>query len=385
MSVQTNYVKLGAFVLITTALIIVGLIVLGSGKLWSERLLVETYLDESAQGLEAGSVVKMRGVQVGNIERISFVYLKYPEAFQAGHRYVLVEIGLQADQFGDFTRDRFKELLAEEIVTGLRIRITPQGLTGAAYLELDYTTPFRAPALPINWTPSAPYIPSAPGTIARFEETFESVSSTLKNLEEVNLSGPVERLEQLLSLAMEKVDAVQTERFNAEAIALMEELRQTNAQVSRLLGGSGNAAGQGGQDGGVDLQSIFQDISLAMREVRGMAEEVNKWVHAEQGGLEDLRLAIIDLRRTMADAPEMVEDFSVAADTAQASFLRFQQLLGQIQLRLASKLEQIDVLLHNLGRTSENVREITEDARDYPSRLFFGEPPAGSRNQESQP
>ncbi len=382
MSVQTNYVKLGAFVLVTTALVIAGLIVLGGGKLWSERILVETYLDESAQGLEAGSVVKMRGVQVGNIEQISFVYLKYPEAFQAGHRYVLVEIGLQADKFGEFPRDRFKELLTEEIATGLRIRITPQGLTGAAYLELDYTVPFRAPALPINWTPAAPYIPSAPGTIARFEETFESVSTTLKNLEEVNLSGPVERLEQLLSLAMDKVDAVQTEQFSVEAISLMEELRRTNAQVSRLLGGTDDPAGQGER---MDLQSIFQDVSLAMREVRGMAEEVNKWVHAEQGGLEDLRLAIIDLRRAMADAPEMVQDFSSAADTAQESFLRFQQLLGQIQLRLASKLEQIDILLHNLGRTSENVREITDDARDYPSRLFFGEPPSGSRNQEEQP
>ncbi|WP_031387724.1 MlaD family protein [Desulfonatronum thiodismutans] len=382
MSVQTNYVKLGAFVLITSVLILAGLIVLGGGKLWSERILVETYLDESAQGLEAGSVVKMRGVQVGNIEQISFVYLKYPEAFQAGHRYVLVEIGLQADKFGDFPRDKFKELLAEEIATGLRIRITPQGLTGAAYLELDYTSPFRAPALPINWTPVAPYIPSAPGTITRFEETFESVSTTLKNLEGVNLNKPLERLEELMNLVMVKVDAVQTEQFSAEAIALMEELRRTNAQVARLLGSPDDPAGQGER---MDLQSIFQDVSLAMREVRGMAEEVNKWVHAEQGGLEDLRLAVVDLRRAMADAPEMVEDFSSAADTAQESFLRFQQLLGQIQLRLASKLEQIDVLLHNLGRTSENVREITDDARDYPSRLFFGDPPAGSRNQEEHP
>jgi hypothetical protein len=96
-------------------------------------------------------------------------------------------------------------------------------------------------------------------------------------------------------------------------------------------------------------------------------------------------LAIVDLRRTMSEAPEMVEDFSTAANTARESFLRFQHLLGQIQLRLASKLEQIDALLHNLGRTSENVREITDDARDYPSRLFFGEPPAGSRSEESHP
>lgn len=379
MSVQTNYVKLGAFVLVTMALIITGLIVLGGGMLWSERILVETYLDESAQGLESGSVVKMRGVQVGNIETISFVYLKYPEAFQSGHRYVLVEIGLQTDKFGDFPRDRFKELLTEEIRNGLRVRITPQGLTGAAYLELDYTSPLRAPALPISWTPSIPYIPSAPGTIARFEETFESVSNTLKNLEEINLGQPVERLEQLLGLVLDKVDAFQAEEISTEILALVQELRQTNVQVSRLLGD------EGGMDQGPDLRAILGEISLAMHQMRLMAEELNNWLGGEDGGLDDLRQSFVDLRRTLAQTPELMEDFSVAADTARDSFVQFQELLRGVQRRMASQLEQIDAVLHNLQRTGENLREITDDARDYPSRLFFGEPPAGAQPTEPRP
>ncbi|TVQ97710.1 MAG: MCE family protein [Desulfovibrionales bacterium] len=382
MSVHTNYVKLGAFVLVAVFLILAGLIVLGGGKLWRERILVETYLDESAQGLEKGTIVKMRGVDVGNIENISFVHLKYPEAFQAGHRYVLVEIGLQAEKFGDFPRDRFKDILTQEIHNGLRIRITPQGLTGAAFLELDYTMPQRAPALPINWTPKFPYIPSAPGTIARFEETFESVSVTLRNLEEVNVSAPLERLEKLLILAGDKLDALEAAQFSSEAVALLQELRQTNAKVSQFLGPQDAPPGQGDV---VNLQSIFRDVSQTMADVRVVAQTVHTWIEDDQGGMGDLRQAIVDLRRTMAMAPEMIEDFSVTMDTAHESFLLFQRLLSQIQFRLATKLEQLDTLLHNLGRTSENLREITEDARVYPSRLFFGEPPIDFQGREPQP
>ncbi|SDB01796.1 paraquat-inducible protein B [Desulfonatronum thiosulfatophilum] len=375
MSAQANYVKLGLFVLISLVLIIGALIVLGGGRLWTEHIGVETYLDESAQGLETGSVVKMRGVQVGNIQNISFVYIKYPDAFEAGHRYVLVEIGLQPDKFGDISRDEFTVLLAEEIRNGLRVRITPQGLTGSAFLELDYTSPFRAPPLPINWQPARPYIPSAPGTIARFEETFESVSRTLKNIEVINLEEFVERLEDLVTVVLDKVENIQTDLISSEAVGLLGELRQTNEKFSRLLGDLAP-----GQQVEADVHGILADISRTVQELRAMAEGMNHWIQSEEGGVEDLRMSVADLRRSMAQTPEMVDEFSAAADIAQQGFVQLQQLLRQVQLRLNSQLEQIDALLHNLERSSENVREITEDARDYPSRLFFGEPPRGSRN-----
>ncbi|GAB6057746.1 MlaD family protein [Desulfonatronum parangueonense] len=375
MSAQANYVKLGLFVLSTLMLIIGTLIVLGGGRLWTEHIGVETYLDESAQGLEIGSVVKMRGVQVGNIQNISFVYIKYPEAFEAGHRYVLVEIGLQPDKFGDVSRDEFPVLLAEEIRNGLRVRITPQGLTGAAFLELDYTSPFRAPPLPINWQPARPYIPSAPGTIARFEETFESVSRTLKNIEAVNLEEFVERLEDLVLMVLGKVESIQTDLISSEVVGLLEELRQTNARFSRLLGDV-----DADEQVEADVHGILAEIFQTVREMRSMAEGMNHWIQSEEGGVEDLRLGVADLRRSMTLAPEMIDEFSAAADTAQQSFAQLQQMLRQVQIRLTSQLEQIDALLHNLERSSENVREITDDARDYPSRLFFGEPPRGSRN-----
>lgn len=370
MSAQVNSVKLGLFVLFTLALLMAGLLILGGSALWRERILVETYLDESAQGLDVGSVVKMRGVQVGNIEAISFVYVKYPQAYQGGYRYVLVEIGLIPGTFGDFPEEQFVELLQKEIDNGLRTRIAPQGLTGAAYLDLDYVDPLQTPALPLNWEPSLPYIPSAPGAIARFEKTFESVSKTLANLEAINLGQPVERLEALLTALLEKVAAVRTDLISEEVLGLLTELRRTNQQVVRLLGDD-----EGDSQAG-DLRAILANISKTMHQVRVLAENVSAWTASEEGGLEDLRLGVASLRQTLDMAPEVLHDFSETARSGRESFGQIGELTRQLRIRLAGQQEQLETLLRNLERSSENLREITEDARVYPSRIFFGEPPS---------
>lgn len=307
---------------------------------------------------------------VGNIEAISFVYVKYQQAYQGGYRYVLVEIGLASGTFGEVPEEQFVELLQKEIGNGLRIRIAPQGLTGAAYLDLDYVDPARTRALPLNWEPFLPYIPSAPGAIARFEETFESMSRTLANIEAINLDQPVERLEDLLTALLEKVEAVRTDLISEEALALLAELRQTNQQVIHLLGEKMADSGQKG-----DIYGILADISKTMQEVRLLAGNVSAWAQSEEGGLEDLRAGVASLRQTLDKAPGVLEDFFQAARSGHESFGQVRELTRQLRVRLIFQQEQLEALLHNMERSSENLREITDDARVYPSRLFFGEPP----------
>lgn len=369
MSAQVNPVKLGLFVLLVLGLLMAGLLFLGGNTLWRERVLVETYLNESAQGLDVGSAVKMRGVRVGNIAEISFVYARYPEAYQGGYRYVLVVIGLQPEAFGGFQQEQFPDLLQQEIKRGLRIRIAPQGLTGTAYLELDYVDSERAAPLPMNWTPATPYIPSAPGAIARFEETFESVSKTLANLEEVNLGQPVERLQELLEVVVQKVEAIRTDLINEEVLGLLAELRTTNQQMLTLLGKGENA------EHGGDISGILADISKTMHEVRVLAENVSAWTESEEGGLEDLRVGVASMRHSLEMTPTVLQGFTETAQSGREAFVQVNELARHLRIQMTMQQEQLESLLQNLERTSQNLREITDDARVYPSRIFFGEPP----------
>ena len=47
---------------------------LGAGTLFRKQLVLETYFNESVQGLEVGSKVMFRGVMVGNVSRLTFTY-----------------------------------------------------------------------------------------------------------------------------------------------------------------------------------------------------------------------------------------------------------------------------------------------------------------------
>ena len=79
MSAQANYFKLGLFVIgAMVALASCSSLIIGIGTLVPvEASSIETYFNESVQGLDVGSKVKYRGVVVGEVTRIGFTYIKY--------------------------------------------------------------------------------------------------------------------------------------------------------------------------------------------------------------------------------------------------------------------------------------------------------------------
>ena len=77
MSQKANYFKLGLFVIGAIAAGIIVLIIIGSGRWFQKRVTIETYFNESVQGLDIGSKLKYRGVAIGEVTRIGFTYNKY--------------------------------------------------------------------------------------------------------------------------------------------------------------------------------------------------------------------------------------------------------------------------------------------------------------------
>src|SRR5260370_8124221 len=77
MSAQANFFKIGLFVIGATIALVFLLVMLGAGKLFQSKIVMETYFNESVQGLELGSKVKYRGVIVGEVRSIGFSYNKY--------------------------------------------------------------------------------------------------------------------------------------------------------------------------------------------------------------------------------------------------------------------------------------------------------------------
>src|SRR5581483_1804838 len=112
---RLSYFKVGVFVIVAVVIGVAGVLVLGLGAVFQKKSLVETYIDESVQGLDVGSPVKFRGVPVGSVE------------YSTRLQYVLVRIAITSNVFQFPINDPNSAELKSELNRGFRVRIAPQG------------------------------------------------------------------------------------------------------------------------------------------------------------------------------------------------------------------------------------------------------------------
>jgi len=240
------YFKIGLFVIVAICLTVGGVIIFGSGQLSKEKVLFETYFDQSVQGLTVGSPVKYRGVEIGSVEDITLVTREYnlnpnDADFHNYLQYVMVKIALEPNTFGGHPFEDIRELLDELIKeNGLRIRLSYIGVTGLAYLEVDFVNIEQYEPLPINWMPQSFYIPSAPSTIARIEESVNDLISALETdffpiLENVKAaSQDIPSLTDRLNTALLNLNILlEGQQYNMEEI--FDNIRLISRDMRELL------------------------------------------------------------------------------------------------------------------------------------------------------
>jgi ABC-type transporter Mla subunit MlaD len=321
MSARANHFKLGVFVLAGLGLGLAMLLALGMGRTWQKPLLMETYLDQSVQGLEVGSRVKYRGVDVGKVHGIGFSRNHYEEGKPSGAqtRYVLIEVAILDPVYRSMGPEGFRAFIKEEVDRGLRFRLNAQGITGLSYLELDYVEIDRSPVLPVSWTPEHPYVPSAPGQLTKL---LTSVEGVFRKLEEVDVGLVLTNLNRLLATTESEIRGARLASLGTQATNLLMEVRASNAA----------------------LQGLLSDPRW--RELPGAAV----------GAVEELRRQLEGL-----DMDGLVK--------------RLEGTLATAEQFLAGKETDLAQVLLNLRAITENLRAVSEVAKSHPGSLLFGAPP----------
>ncbi len=225
---KAAYFKIGLFIIAGTIIAAVGVIALGAGAIFQTKTWIETYIDESVQGLDVGSPVKFRGVPVGKVEQISLTSVEYPTR----RRYVMVRIGLTGKMFQYPLADYGSLSFTTEVEKGLRVRLASQGLTGAAYIEADYLEPTRNPPLAIDWQPRYPYVPS---TLSRITQLSDAVEKILRSIQDVDLGKLVDGIEKSLGTITKVAEGANLDKMGASANAFLTEVRETNRQLKDML------------------------------------------------------------------------------------------------------------------------------------------------------
>ncbi len=346
---NTGYFKIGLFVISAIMIALVGVVILGGGYLLQHKYIIETYIDESVQGLDIGSPVKFRGVPIGKVDEITLTSMEYPTQ----RRYVLVRAGISPDWFRFQSGDPARRELIVEVEKGLRVRLAPQGLTGQAYLEADYLDPLRSPPLEIDWRPDHPYVPSALSRITQFTDAFESI---MRNLEDIDIPRLVQTVDKSMAVVSRLVEDAEFDKISVQAVALLSELRQTNQQLKGLVGGP-------------ELKVTLRDAAVAASTARQILERADR----------PLSQLVADLPKTSESLDRLVRRLDEVAATLPDTGAEVRQTLQSLNRLIGSQQQDIERTIENLRVMSENIKEVVDNTAKYPSQVLFGSPPPPSK------
>jgi ABC-type transporter Mla subunit MlaD len=302
MSAKANYFKIGIFVIAATVIAIIAIIVLGAGSMFQKKVMIETYIDGSVQGLDVGSPFKFRGVKLGSVEEITFVRNKYKfdrssEEYLAYGHFILVKASVEPTQ--DVT-DKEQRIFLERMITkGLRVRLASQGITGAAFLEADYIDPAEYPPIEIVWEPNTYYIPSVPSKITQLTDSVETI---LEKLEEINVKGITDGLEETMSSMNKILDEIKMSNLTKQAGQLLAEIRETNKKVKPFI-----------KDASETMDSVTEELPEILVQLKRTLRRFNSLVSNEEENVavstENVRLITGNLRDLTESAKKSPSQF----------------------------------------------------------------------------
>lgn len=368
MSSDKRYFRLGLFVLVGIALIVAGVIAFGAGIFFQPKFDVETSVTESIQGLDIGADVRLQGVQMGRLKHVQLGSALTAEGDSEARMALAKKVILVMEMFDDRLPSRSgmsrTQQIKEAVDAGLRVRMAKGGLTGPNYLELVMLDPAKYPQEPPPYTPMHTYIPSIPSFSANVTSGIESLAQQFKDM---HLADTVDNANKLLIEMRQMIADFQSKVVGEKLVATMDHAQTSVARIRQILDGP-------------EVAAILKDAASTVSGANKLAnnEDLNKFMAQLPAISEQLRVSIEHIDAVVSD-PAIAKTLQGTANVGPA-IADIRRVLRELNGILASRRNQIDSLIANLQRASENAAKVTEDAASNPARVLFGEPPSPLRN-----
>ena len=334
-SARGTFLRVGLLVA-TSLAIAVGLALFLGGNRIRNGLVFESYFRESVQGLEVGAPVKFRGVSLGEVTEIGLVSAMYPSLNLEHAPYRLVSVRYIID----LARTGMPGGLETAVTSGLRARLASQGITGLAYIELDFVDPAQYPEASVPWTPAYDVIPSVPSTLAQVQDAAQTLLAHINAVDLEALSTSAQRV--LDDLHAQLASGGDAQQAMASATALMATARQA---VERA-----------------DLPGLTAEARATVATVRGLA-----------GGPQ--------VREILAAATRAADRLADMAAKLPALVSALEATAHRTNSGVADAQSELVPLLRDARAAAANLRDTTEALRRYPAGVLMGGPPPREGNR----
>lgn len=322
--------RLGAFVL-GGVIGVIALVIFLSGGIFQNGKQYETYFNQSVQGLNVGTAVKYRGVQIGEITSIGLVITSYPGSLkvletQPQYRQVLVRFRLKMSKAGENIS------ISQAVQAGLRAQIKPQGITGLSYLDLSFVKPSDYPLTTTPWKPDYPVIPSIPSPLAQVQDAAVKVFSSLSKVDVDKMSA---NLTELLSTLNTQLSNSETHQIISNAASLLE-----------------------------NLNHVVKDSDLPATTAS---------LRALTNGTQTQQI-ISQLNQTTAQLAKVSAQLPALVNASQQAILRADETTADVQSQLVP-------ILQSMRETMDNLRSLSANLAANPGQILSAPPPPPRRTQ----
>lgn len=242
MSQKANPTLIGIFIVSGLALGVIGLVVFGSGNLFSQKERMILFFDSSMKGLNPGAPVKWRGVTIGSVYE---VLIRHNQASNDFSNPVIIEVDLETvkQKSDDPMNLDDPAFLKNRIQKGLRGRLDAESLvTGVLYVELTILSESPPPVFH-QLRAEYPEIPTVP----------TGIQELLANLGRVDFRGISEKLNTLLTRLEESLAAL--------------DLKKINIGVTTLLTSANTVLAS------PDLTNSLSELRLTLSEARSLVRD----------------------------------------------------------------------------------------------------------------
>jgi len=281
MSKRANPTMIGAFVVGAVILAVVAVLLLSSGDLFVQKPRFVLYFKGSVKGLNIGSPVTFRGVNVGTVTNIQLVMgvsktdIRIPVTIEINPANFL-NSDLMIKEMSKSSNDRLGIL----INAGLRAQLQLQSLlTGQLFIQLDFYPDTAVELVGDTKYPEIPTIPTPIEKITRKLEDFP-VDQVMNNI--TSISEGINKL-------------VNSPELHLSIQSLKETLETTNRLVKSPELQASIAS----------LHSALDDLGSLARTIDSRVEPLSSEIHAT---LNETRLAMTQARGALESTQHLVTD-----------------------------------------------------------------------------
>lgn len=312
MNPRPQALRLGLFMVLGLALLVVAIAFVLGGQLFASRTPVLMRYSGSVYGLQVGSPVVFRGVNIGSVTGIGLGRDSASGQIEIPVTAMLDQAAV--DQLGPTLSAASPRRAMDELLRqGLSARLATQSLlTGKLYVDLDLR-PGQSTSGPHASPPGMPDIPTLPTTIQALQAQLEGV----------DLKAALQDLAAIAAATRQFIQDPQLKATVANAAQLSSELRTLASSLQRELVPLSAAT----QQTLAQARNTAGALSEAATRIAQTAQSLDSTLGADspvlqsfQRTAQELTSTAISLRNTTGEDAELVINLNRAArDVARAA------------------------------------------------------------------